>query len=227
MEKIFSARVKNLIRNFGFMLACYFIFFFVLGLFNTLFPEFNMDRYQQSDLNRMLEENPFQMILLAVVFAPVIEEGMFRTIIRPSPNELIFFLCSWLLLLELVFFPEYVHWGLKFLFLLLLFIISFLFFREIIPYRWQIRLCAFLKNNYKIVWGLTAVVFGLVHIYNYVDVFEINLALFLLIVPRIIAGFFFGKIKIENRSLLWPIAMHAMNNSAVLLIVIAKFLFPD
>lgn len=226
MENILSEKIKNLIRNFGWMLACYFIFFVALGLVNTLFPEFNMDRYQQSDLNRMLEENPLQLILLAVVFAPLIEEGMFRTIIRPSPNEFIFFLCSWLLLLELAFFPDYVHWGLKFLFLLLVFIITFLFLKEVIPYRWKILLCIFLRHYYKFVWGLTALVFGLVHIFNYVDAFEINLTLFLLIVPRIIAGYFFGKIKIENRSLIWPVAMHAMNNSAVLLIVLPRLLLP-
>lgn len=227
MEKILSEKTINLIRNFGWMLACYFIFFFALGLINTFFPEFDMDRYQQTDLNRLLEENPLQLILLALIFAPVIEEGMFRTIIKPSPNELILFVCSWLLLMELIFFPDYVHWALKFLFLLLLFIITFLFLKEIIPYRWQMLLCTFLRRYYKFVWGLTALLFGLVHIFNYVDVFEINLPLFLLIFPRIIAGYFFGKIKIENRSLFWPVAMHAMNNSAVLLIVIPKFLFPD
>lgn len=226
MENILSEKTLNLIRNFGYLLGCYFIFFLALGLVNNLFPEFSMDRYQQSDLNRMLQENPVQLILLAVVFAPIIEEGMFRTLIKPSPRELIFFLCSWLLLLELAFFPDYVHWGLKYLFLFLLFIISFLFLKEIIPYKWQMLLCIFLREYYKFVWGLTAIVFGLVHIFNYVDAFEINLVLFLLIVPRIIAGYFFGKIKIENRSIFWPVAMHAMNNSAVLLIVLPKFLFP-
>lgn len=225
MENILSEKIKNLIRNFGWMLACYFIFFLALGLVNTFFPEFDMERYQQSDLNRLMKENPLQLVLLAVVFAPIIEEGMFRTIIRPTPNELIFFLCSWLLLMELILFPEYVHWGLKFLFLLLLFIITFLFLKEIIPYRLQILVCIYLRHHYKFVWGLTALIFGLVHIFNYVDAFEINLVLFLLIVPRIIAGYFFGKIKIENRNLIWPVAMHAMNNSAVLLIVIPKFLF--
>ncbi len=225
MENILSEKIKNLIRNFGWMLACYFIFFLALGLVNTFFPEFDMERYQQSDLNRLMKENPLQLVLLAVVFAPIIEEGMFRTIIRPTPNELIFFLCSWLLLMELILFPEYVHWGLKFLFLLLLFIITFLFLKEIIPYRLQILVCKYLRHHYKFVWGLTALIFGLVHIFNYVDAFEINLVLFLLIVPRIIAGYFFGKIKIENRNLIWPVAMHAMNNSAVLLIVIPKFLF--
>ena len=74
------------------------------------------------------------------------------------------------------------------------------------------------------VWILTAFIFGMVHISNYVDGFQIDLLLFLMIIPRIIAGFFFGKIKIENKSMAWPIAMHAMNNATVLILLFPKLL---
>jgi len=65
----------------------------------------------------------------------------------------------------------------------------------------------------------------MVHIFNYVEGFELNFVLMLLIFPRIIAGYFFGKIKVENKGLIWPIAMHAMNNGLVFIVLLPKILF--
>ncbi|WP_240793875.1 CPBP family glutamic-type intramembrane protease [Antarcticibacterium arcticum] len=224
MERTSTAKIKNLIGNFGSMLGFYFLFFISLGMLKMIFPQFEIDQYQQSDINRLLEEDPWRLVLLAVVFAPIIEEGMFRTLIKPSQNELIFFLCSWLLVIGIAIIPENINWLIKFGFLFLSFILSFIFLKEFIPENWQRRLCTFLNKHYRILWLLTAVIFGMVHIYNYVEGFDLNFVLFLLIVPRIIAGYFFGKIKIENHGLFWPIAMHAMNNGIVFLILLPKIL---
>jgi len=224
MERTSTAKIKNLIGNFGSMLGFYFLFFISLGILKMIFPGFEIDQYQQNDINRLLEEDPLKLVLLAVVFAPIIEEGMFRTLIKPSQNELIFFLCSWLLIIGITLLPEETNTLIKFGFLLLSFILSFIFLKEFIPKKWQIAMCLFLKRNYRIIWLLTAVIFGMVHIYNYVEGFELNFVLFLLIVPRIIAGYFFGKIKIENHGLFWPITMHAMNNGIVFLILLPKIL---
>lgn len=219
-----KAKIKNLIGNFGTMLGFYFLFFIFLGILKMIFPEFELDQYEQSDINKLLEDDPWRLVLLAVVFAPIIEEGMFRTLIKPSQNELIFFLCSWLLVIGIALIPENTNWLIKFGFLLLSFILSFIFLKEFIPEKWQVRLCDFLNKNYRTIWFLTALTFGMVHIYNYVEGFELNFVLFLLIVPRIIAGYFFGKIKIENHGLFWPIVMHAMNNGIVFLILLPRIL---
>lgn len=219
-----KAKIKNLIGNFGTMLGFYFLFFIFLGILKMIFPEFELDQYEQSDINKLLEEDPWRLILLAVVFAPIMEEGMFRTLIKPSQNELIFFLCSWLLVMGMALIPENTNWLIKFGFLLLSFILSFIFLKEFIPEKWQVRLCDFLNKHYRIIWFLTALIFGMVHIYNYVEGFELNFVLFLLIVPRIIAGYFFGKIKIENHGLFWPIVMHVMNNGIVFLILLPRIL---
>ncbi|UJH91251.1 hypothetical protein LZ575_00075 [Antarcticibacterium sp. 1MA-6-2] len=64
----------------------------------------------------------------------------------------------------------------------------------------------------------------MVHIFNYVDAFEINVVLVLLIIPRIIAGFFFGKVKIENEGLIWAILMHVMNNGVVTIFLLPRLL---
>ncbi|HSI70048.1 MAG TPA: CPBP family glutamic-type intramembrane protease [Gillisia sp.] len=217
-------KIINLLRNYGWMLACYFLFFIAIGLLQVLFPHYNFTEYQQNDINRMLLENPLQFFLLAVIIAPVLEEGMFRTLIKPSTNELIFFFSCWLVVLITSFIPVDVYWAVKFGFLLVFLIFSFVVLRELIPLPWQWKLCSWLKKYHLLIWAITSVLFGMIHIYNYVEGFELNFVLFLLIFPRIIAGVFFGKVKIENRSLLWPIALHAINNGAVLLLLLPQAL---
>lgn len=207
------------------MLASYFIFFLLLGVIKTIFPEFDIAQYEQSDLNQLLEKNPLKFIFLAVILAPIVEEGMFRTLIKPSPKEIIFFLTIWILVLITALIPLDVFWLLKYIFLILLGVISFIFLRQIIPETIQQKLCSFLGKYYIFVWLLTSLVFGLVHIFNYVEGFEIDLVLFLLVVPRVIAGFFFGKIKLENNGLFWPIMMHGLNNGIVVIFLLPKLLF--
>ncbi|TVZ25263.1 CAAX prenyl protease-like protein [Gillisia sp. Hel_I_86] len=202
------------------MLVSYFVFFALLGILQVLFPNLNFLKYQQSELNSLLSENPWKFALMAVVIAPVLEEGMFRTLIKPSTSEFIFFLCSWILVGVAIFIPVDVHWALKFGFLLLFITLIYFFLKELIPKSFQYKACSFLNRNYISVWIITAVIFGLVHISNYVDGFQIDFLLLLMIVPRIIAGFYFGKVKIENKHMVWPIAMHAMNNATVLLFLI-------
>ena len=198
------------------------MFFLSLGILKAVFPEFELERYQQSDLNRLLEENPWKFVLMAIVFAPIIEEAMFRTLIKPSQNELIFFLCSWIFVGVISIIPADIFWAIKYGFLILFMILTFLFLKEFIPTKWQIILCDFLGRYYILIWILTSIIFGMVHIFNYVEGFQIDFLLFLLIIPRIIAGFFFGKIKIENEGMIWPMVMHAMNNSIILFFLIPE-----
>ena len=219
-----TIKIQNLLRNYGWMLGCYFVFFVALGILKVGFPDFKFERYQQSDLIRLLEENPWKFLLMAIIFAPLLEEGMFRTLIKPSQNELIFFLCSWIFVGVISFIPSDVFWAIKYGFLILFMILTFLFLKEFIPQKWQIKLCFFLDRHYIFIWIFTSIIFGMVHIFNYVEGFQLDFLLVLLIIPRIIAGFFFGKIKIENQGLLWPITMHAMNNGIVLFFVFPKLL---
>ncbi len=206
------------------MFGVYFVFFTLLGILQFIFPDLDLLKYQQSDLNLLISEDPLKFALLAVIVAPILEEGMFRTLIKPTPKEFIYFLCSWILVGTAVFIPFDVHWALKFGFLVMFITLIYLFLKELIPLQFQYKACRILNKNYILLWIVTAIIFGLVHIFNYVDGFELNLLLFLMIVPRIIAGYYFGKIKIENKSMVWPIAMHAMNNATVLLLLIPRML---
>ncbi len=214
-------KIKNLFRNFGLMIACYFLFFFVTSLLQAYFPGFDLQQYEQSDLLETLGENPLKFFFLAVILAPIIEESLFRSLLKPSENTLKLFICSILYIVGLLLIPDSAHWTLKYLLLFLT--LGFLYYAlgELIPENAMKKINYWIYRRYLIIWIVSAILFGFVHIFNYVESFQIDLVLFVMIFPRIIAGFFFGKVKLENREMVWPIALHSMNNLMVFLFMTA------
>lgn len=217
-------KVSNLLRNYWFMIGTYFLFFFLLGFLNTFLPELDLEKYQQTELFNLMDESPLAFILMAVVIAPILEESMFRTLIKPSFTEIYIFICAVLAFVGLGFIPQEAHSLLKYGLVILSAIIIFLFLQSLKPSRFLRVFRIILYRNYRFIWLLTAALFGLVHIWNYVEGWQLDLILFLLIFPRIIAGYFFGKIKVENGNLIWPITMHAMNNGIVVFFLLPKLL---
>ncbi|MBZ9729133.1 CPBP family intramembrane metalloprotease [Salegentibacter sp. JZCK2] len=217
-------KVSNLFRNYWLMIGTYFLFFFMLGFLNTFIPELDLEKYQQTELFDLMNESPLAFVIMAVIIAPLLEESMFRTLIRPSFTEIYIFICAVLAFVGLAFIPQEAHSLLRYALVIVSAIIVFLFLQSLKPAR-AIRIFrVFLYRNYKAIWFLTALLFGLVHIWNYVEGWQLDLILFVLIFPRIIAGYFFGKIKIENGNLIWSIAMHAMNNGIVVFFLLPKLL---
>lgn len=219
-ENNVQLKVKNLFRNFALMILCYFLFFFVLQILNTFIFNLDLEKYQQLELFETLQKSPLKFIFLAAVVAPVLEESIFRSILKPTATSLKIFLCSLLYILGILVIPEDAHWTLKYVLLLGVLGLVYYALGELIPRQYYRKLCYWLHRYYLIIWILGAIIFGFVHIYNYVDSFQLDLVLFLMIFPRIIAGFFFGKIKLENKGMIWPILMHSMNNSIVLIVVV-------
>ncbi|PZX65184.1 CAAX prenyl protease-like protein [Salegentibacter mishustinae] len=217
-------KVSNLLRNYWLMIGTYFLFFFLLGFLNTFLPELDLEKYQQTELFNLMDESPLAFILMAVVIAPILEESMFRTLIKPSFTEIYIFICAVLAFVGLGFIPQEAHSLLKYGLVILSAIIIFLFLQSLKPSRFLRVFRIILYRNYRFIWLLTAALFGLVHIWNYVEGWQFDLILFLLIFPRIIAGYFFGKVKVENGNLLWPITMHAMNNGIVVFFLLPKLL---
>lgn len=215
-----ETKVKNLIRNFSLMILCYFLFFIVLHFLNVFILELDLQKYEQIEILESLKENPLKFIFLAAVAAPVIEESIFRSILKPNATSLKIFICAILYLFGLILIPENAHWALKYILLLGVLALAYYAMGELIPETYYRRTCYWLHRYYLIIWILGAIIFGFVHIYNYVDTFQLNLILFIMIFPRIIAGYFFGKIKVENKGMIWPILMHSMNNSLVLIFVL-------
>ena len=158
--------------------------------------------------------------MLAVIFAPIIEEMMFRTLIKPNHSDIILLLCSWPLFYINRFIPADVHWIIKLGFIAIFLITIFTLLQQLIPESYTARIRKFLEKYTTLVLILSSLLFGLIHINNYVDGFVINAALIALIIPRIISGFMMGIIKIKNNHIGWSMGLHAMNNGFVIIILI-------
>ncbi|CAL67050.1 membrane protein [Christiangramia forsetii KT0803] len=219
-DKNFQLKLKNLLRNFGLMILCYFLFFFVLQILNTFIFDLDLQKYEQIEILEILKESPLKFIFLAAIAAPVIEESIFRSVLKPTARSLKIFICALIYMAGLFLIPQEAHWALKYILLFGSLFLVYYALGELIPTRYYQRTCYWLHRYYFGIWILGAIIFGFVHIYNHVDTFQLDFVLFIMIFPRIIAGFFFGKIKLENKGMIWPILMHSMNNSTVLLILL-------
>ena len=212
--------MKNLFRNFALMILCYFLFFVALRFLDLFVFDLDLNKYEQIEIMKVLEESPLKFIFLAAIAAPVIEESIFRSILKPTASNLKLFVCSILYIIGLILIPEEAHWALKYLLLFGCLGLFYYALGELVSEKIFKKACYWLHRYYLLIWIAGAVLFGFVHIFNYVDTFQIDLVLIIMIFPRIIAGFFFGKIKMENKNLIWPRLMHSMNNSMVLIFLL-------
>jgi uncharacterized protein len=219
-DNAIEIKVKNLLRNFGLMILCYFLFFFALRILDLFFIDLDLTKYDQTELFDSLKEHPLKFTFLAVIVAPVLEESIFRSLLKPSSQSLKLFVCAILYLVGLILIPQEAHWLLRYLLLFATLIFIYYALGQLIPESIFRKSCFYLHRYYLAVWILGAIIFGFVHIYNYVDSFQLDLILLIMIFPRIIAGLFFGKIKLENKALIWPILMHSMNNGMVLIFLL-------
>ncbi len=219
-ENNLKAKVKNLVRNFALMLLCYFLFFFIIRILDVFVFDLNFQKYEQLELLKILEKDPLKFVFLAAIVAPVIEECIFRSILKPNATGIKIFTCALLYLLGIVIIPEDAHWMLRYTLLFGSLIFCYYALGELVPTWFFKKICYWLHKYYLIIWFAGALIFGIAHIYNYVETFQLDLMLLFLILPRVIAGFFFGKVKIENKGLIWPVLMHSMNNSMVLIVLL-------
>ncbi|MFC5044928.1 type II CAAX prenyl endopeptidase Rce1 family protein [Aquimarina hainanensis] len=212
---------KNLFLAYIQLIGFYFIFFILLGIIQQVFPGIDLTKYSQKDLMQLIEKEKLHAFFSLILIAPIIEESMFRTLLRPSSKELTLWGSTWIVSILWGVLPK-MSWYYSYPLLLIsislvFFILSLLISKKILR-----KACAFLSQKEIWILQITAVVFGLFHIVNYVDSFLLDSALFLLIVPRIIAGHVFGTLKIKNRHIIWPITLHAMNNGIIYLLFILR-----
>lgn len=168
----------------------------------------------------MAKNNPFQLFILACVFAPIVEEMMFRTLIKPSHSDLILFICAWPVFLGAGYLPESIHWLLRLAFSGIVLFTAHYILKQLITEEKTTYIRSNLSKYVLPVFIATAITFGLVHILNYVDGFTFNLALVILVIPQIIAGVMLGWVKLKTREIGWPMLLHFMNNIVPVSIII-------
>ena len=186
------------------------------GILMTVLPKIisrlDLTIYRQEFIHTMLQDDPFRAFIMIVVFAPIIEEMMFRSLIKPSHIEVVLFLAIWPVFFLVRFIPLDVYWGLKLIFIAIFLFTVVYIGQQLITEEKTERIRQWLTKKNIVLLVITSLLFGFVHINNYVEEFTFNLALFLLILPRIIAGFMMGLVKIRNKQLPWSMALHALNN---------------
>ncbi|WP_459211867.1 CPBP family glutamic-type intramembrane protease [Aquimarina rhabdastrellae] len=212
---VLALKSKNLITQYFKLFGLYFLFGIFLVFFKSKFPDLDFEQYSQDDIIALFANNKLKAFFSLVIIAPLIEEGLFRTLIKPKSYEIPLFLASITGVLLLFLLPSSIDWYYRFSIMLFAILASSYGYSQLIPFGLIQKIRLFLYRNQIIVLQITSVLFGLIHILNYVDTFQINTVLFLLIVPRIFAGHMCGMIKIKNDHLIWSILLHAINNGVV------------
>ena len=213
-------KTSFLLKSYGYLWLLYILFGLVIGILSIWFPDIINKDYEQTAILDMAENNPFQLFVLACIFAPIVEELMFRTLIKPSHSDLILFICAWPVFIGAGYLPESIHWLLRLAFSGVLLFSAHYILKQLIPEEKTAYVRSKLSKYVLPVFIVTAVTFGLVHISNYVDGFTFNLALVILVIPQIIAGIMLGWVKLKTREIGWPMLLHFMNNLVPVSIII-------
>lgn len=215
-------KIKKLFIYLFRLYGLYILFFICVAILQSIFPYLDLKKYSQDAIFDIIKDNKLNAFLTIVVQAPILEELMFRTLLKPKTKELLLFLSTWTIFILGLFIKLDVVWYYNHIILIASVIGFFFIYKHSISIK-IIEVCEnFLHKHTIITLQLTAIVFGFLHVFNYTSSLTMNSVLFLLIVPRIIAGHMFGRLKLENNHLVWPIALHALNNGVVFLIIIRQ-----
>lgn len=204
-------KVKSVIA--GFVLHYIFTFISIILILFTdkvLLPLVNLDSilttHQQS--SSLLEEYGDIIGLIIITQAgPLIEEIMFRLILKPTKINII------ISSITFYFFVSGPVWYLNYFpflrFFICLFLSVFLFiFNDYLRGNLQ-------KINQKKFLISTAIGFSLLHIYNFSNIQYILLPLyFIYVLPQFFLGIILGIIRLKN-GLIWSVVLHVLVNGSV------------
>ena len=156
-------------------------------------------------------------MLKTVLLAPILEEFVFRSLIKPNDKSIAIFFSGLAGLILYIFLGDILNPYILIAIVLTAVITTYaLVINRGQKYKNDLLLNAFNKN-YIVILIITSIIFGLLHSFNYASLTEINTAVLLLVFPRIVTGFLYGIFKIRN-GLRWSIALHIMKNLIAVLI---------
>ena len=168
---------------------CYLLFFLpslILILFNIfrLLPDY-----------QILKADSLTILFLIAAIGPLFEEILFRLNLKISKLNIAAFAAVLIvLIIKLLFFRTgklYVYFGVPPLFLLIYYTIN----RFDFPLH---KLETFVKSNFKYVFHLCAIIFGMLHLTNFESIYWWMIVLSpLLTAPSIAMGYLFGYIRMK------------------------------
>jgi len=134
---------------------------------------------------------------------PILEEFTFRTLIKPSKNDMHLLIAGSVSLIMIFVLKSYMAWYLVYCTVLFIFITVFLITKQISLTSQFVSFTEKLLNKKRSVYLvliISSLVFGLAHMFNYGKLAEINISILLLTVPRIFSGFIYGVLKKTTES---------------------------
>jgi len=219
INKLIFKKSKTLLTFYFRLFGLYILFFIIVAILQQLLPEIDLKKYSQDTIKELLNDNKLKAFFAMVIFAPIYEELMFRTLLKPTQKDILLFLSSW----SLFFISLIIHFDFQWYYgsgiSIAILIASYFCYKKLLNKVFLTKVILLLRKNEKITLQITSLAFGFMHIFNYVDTLMIDTVLFLMIVPRIIAGHMNGSLKIRNNHIIWPILLHAINNGVIFFMI--------
>lgn len=197
---------KKLDKKFFFFIL-YFIFsyYIVSFAFSYLIHFFEIDINFNTHVKKAINGN---ILLLAIIIAPVSEELLFRAILKPNRITFLLFCVS-------IFFFAFQFFKAPFCFtFIFLILISF------IIYKIRVNINSFVQKNFKSIIFISSFSFAMLHSFNFELTHSLLIALPLLIIPKIYLGFALSFFRIKY-GLFSSILMHSIING--ILIYLSSF----
>ncbi len=191
--------------NFFSLLFIYIAIGFPLAiLIFIIFKLFNLGHIELDPTSTL------RTILIGIIFAPILEEIFFRSLLKFTKRSIILFLTTVIILIIYAAFRSKIEfvWFLSLVFIGILCL--WLFFN-----RYKIEL--FISSKFKYFFYASALFFGLAHASNFTGNIYVIFAFSLILGgPQIVLGLILGFIRM-NYGLIYSILFHMIINTTILL----------
>ena len=193
---------KMNLGNFFLMLFIYFVSTIPLGVIGLI--TLKLTGFSRLPLDLTL----YKKILLGIIFAPIYEEVLMRLLLVFSRKNLVILIsccAAFLIYFCIKSSPK-------------MLIFSFLLIITSIVYLYHHQCFSFINNHYSIFFYLSAILFGLLHIFNFVGINGYNLIFTpLLVLPQIFLGLILVYIRV-NYGFKYVVLLHAIVNLSILFV---------
>lgn len=197
------------------LISLYFITLLLCIPFGVLALLVTKNLHLEDSLKIEIANSPFKMLLIGVLAAPILEEILFRSWFRFSKNNFILLISTLSLLIIFYAFESTIT-----ALIISAFVLAFVFLSTWRFSRKSIE--RFIYSRFKYFFYASAVVFGLLHAFNYSgNIYTLLLFSFILGGRQLIMGLVLGFIRM-NYGLLYNIIFHMIINAIVLLTTMGK-----
>jgi len=221
--------------------ALFLFIVFVIGLIiNAFLSIFEYDEQQHAVVDLLLNQPIYLVLLLSLIWAPVAEELSFRMGMKYSAFRFSFATAFILIIIFGIvtevwsgfanLFPEWLFaiteiWGIIsfILFILIIGLLLGFIFKKWINSK---KIEAFYLKRFVYIFYGSALLFALLHLFNFLDFKQIWFLAPLLILPQFILGLILGFVRMKF-GLAWAIANHLIHNAVLVTPVILIGLLSD